>query len=80
MSFQEREYEWFIQYEIPRTVDQLKSVLEECITKLPVPVAEAESNDAPKAEKYVLASPASGADSLKCIVTLCGDNVTQAVS
>ncbi|CAG0923009.1 unnamed protein product [Notodromas monacha] len=73
---QEKEYEWFIREEVPEAVLRLRGLLADCIIRIPVQAIDSDTQ--PKTEKYVISSPSSATDSLKCIVTVCGENVVQA--
>ncbi|KAL1140990.1 hypothetical protein AAG570_000916 [Ranatra chinensis] len=73
LFFQQNEFEWLLHKEVHAVLNQLNSILVECVRRFPMPFS---SNEGPyKQEKFVL----SGApDQLKCVVSLSGDCISHA--
>ncbi|XP_069703761.1 protein rogdi isoform X1 [Periplaneta americana] len=66
------EFEWVLHEEVHAVLNQLHTILLECVRRFPVPLC---GNDGPlKQDKFVLTAPPE----LKCIVTLTGDSITHA--
>ncbi|XP_026289762.1 protein rogdi [Frankliniella occidentalis] len=67
------EFEWLLRKEVHAVLAQLQNILQECGRRFPVPLF---GTDGPqKQDKFVLTTPP---DQLKCIVSVMGDNITQA--
>ncbi|XP_014288766.1 protein rogdi [Halyomorpha halys] len=67
----QNEFEWVLHKEVHAVLNQLSNILSECLRRFPMSFA---SDGSQKHEKYVF----SGLDQLKCVVSLCGDSITQA--
>jgi len=73
----QQEFDWVLQYEVPAAIKQLRTVVEECARHFPLSVGKIVTP--PKLEKFVMATASHNAqDSIKCIVTVLGDNITNA--
>jgi len=73
----QQEFDWILQYEVPSAIRRLRVVIEECARHFPQSVGKIVTP--PKLEKFVMATASHNAqDSIKCIVTVLGDNITHA--
>ncbi|PNF20513.1 Protein rogdi [Cryptotermes secundus] len=67
------EFEWVLHEEVHAVLNQLHTILLECVRRFPVPLC---GNDgAQKQDKFVLTAPP---EQLKCVVTVTGDSITHA--
>ncbi|KAK9889684.1 hypothetical protein WA026_007063 [Henosepilachna vigintioctopunctata] len=69
----QHEFEWVLNQEIHKGLDQVHQILVECARRFPVQLYG--NDNSSKQEKFVLSVPS---DQLKCLVTLTGDSITHA--
>lgn len=69
----QKEFEWVLNQEVHKGLDQIHQILVECARRFPVALYG--HDNSAKQDKFVLSVPA---DQLKCVVTLTGDSITHA--
>ncbi|XP_066146211.1 protein rogdi [Euwallacea fornicatus] len=69
----QKEFEWVLNQEIHKGLDQIHQILVECARRFPVQLYGHDNSS--KQDKFVLSVPV---DQLKCVVTLTGDSITHA--
>lgn len=69
----QKEFEWVLNQEIHKGLDQIHQILVECARRFPVALYGHDNSS--KQDKFVLSVPV---DQLKCVVTLTGDSITHA--
>ncbi|XP_050310120.1 protein rogdi [Anthonomus grandis grandis] len=69
----QKEFEWVLNQEIHKGLDQIHQILVECARRFPVQLYGHDNSS--KQDKFVLSV---AADQLKCVVTLTGDSITHA--
>jgi hypothetical protein len=73
----QQEFDWIIQTQVPISLKRLKSVIMDGTRHFPMPVAGIKTPL--KLDKFVMATASHNAqDSVKCVVTVLGDNLTNA--
>ncbi|CAH0391003.1 unnamed protein product [Bemisia tabaci] len=69
----QKEFEWVLNEEVHAVLNQLQTILVECVRRFPLPLC---GNDSPlKQEKFILVAPP---DQLKSVVSLSGDSISHA--
>jgi large subunit ribosomal protein L44e len=75
----QREFNWVLETEVGNVVQQLRSAVQECAAKFPLPVGNINTERPPATERFALsAGPTNPTDQIKVIVTLSGDSIAQA--
>jgi len=75
----QREFNWVLETEVGNVIQQLRSAVQECAAKFPLPVGNINAERPPATERFALsAGPTNPNDQIKVIVTLCGDSIAQA--
>ncbi|XP_030759178.1 protein rogdi [Sitophilus oryzae] len=69
----QKEFEWVLNEEIHKGLEQIHQILVECARRFPVALYGHDNSS--KQEKFVLSVPV---DQLKCVVTLTGDSISHA--
>lgn len=73
----ENEFQWVLEHEVKRSFKELATVLNECMSKFPMPVIN--HDKVPQSEKFILNTPStSPAEQLKVVVTITGDKISHA--
>ena len=63
---------------VGNVIQQLRSAVQECAAKFPLPVGNINAERPPATERFALsAGPTNPNDQIKVIVTLCGDSIAQ---
>uniref|UniRef100_A0A1B6DE36 Protein rogdi n=1 Tax=Clastoptera arizonana TaxID=38151 RepID=A0A1B6DE36_9HEMI len=68
----QKEFEWVLNEEVHAVLNQLHSILSECVRRFPLAMC---GNDVSRVSLFVLTSPS---DQMKCVVSLAGDSITKA--
>jgi len=73
----DNEFQWVLDHEVKRTLQDLQNVINECSNKFPVSVCG--KDKVPEMEKFILNAPStSPSDQVKVVVTLAGDKISHA--
>jgi len=73
----QQEFDWILQSQVPESLKRLKVLVEECARHFPMSVAGLPTPL--KLDKFVMATASHNAqDTIKCVVTVLGDNITNA--
>eukprot|EP00088_Acartia_fossae_P026781 TRINITY_DN2756_c0_g1_i1.p1 TRINITY_DN2756_c0_g1~~TRINITY_DN2756_c0_g1_i1.p1 ORF type:complete len:273 (-),score=74.03 TRINITY_DN2756_c0_g1_i1:695-1513(-) len=75
----QKEFDWLLETEVGSVVQQLRSAVQQCAAKFPLPVGNINTERPPSTDRFALsAGPTNPNDQIKVIVTLSGDSIVQA--